>query len=170
MSRHSPDELKFRRFRREDAPAVRELHELALRRVGAFAESPEARTWDRDLDDIEQSYLANGGEFLVGRAVGQIVAMGGLRVHDASRGQVKRMRVHPDYQGRGYGRALLERLEKHARDIGLSELFLDTSPVQVAALSLYESSGYLEMRRLTEGGVDMIFLEKSLASDVLQRT
>jgi hypothetical protein len=69
-------------FALDDHAAIRALHEVALRRVSAFAESPEARAWDRDLDDIEGRYLATVGEFLVGETGDIVVAMGGLIVID----------------------------------------------------------------------------------------
>lgn len=84
-----------------------ELHELALRNVGAFAESAAARTWDRDLDDIPGVYIASGGAFLVGVADNRIVAMGALRVGRDGRGQIRRLRVPPEHQRRGLGRELL---------------------------------------------------------------
>jgi ribosomal protein S18 acetylase RimI-like enzyme len=155
-------DVQFRRFRGSDAPAVRELHEVALRHAGAFAESAAARTWDRDLHDIHALYLQSGGEFLVGVSGGRIVAMGGLRVGRDARGQIRRLRVHPDHQGHGIGRALLARLEARAFAMGLTTLVLDTSPAQVAARRLFASAGYVETHRSRRGGLEMIFMEKTL--------
>ena len=47
---------------------------------------------------------------MVGLYEDQVVAMGALTVSD-NKAEIKRMRVHPDYQRRGYGQAILEQLQ-----------------------------------------------------------
>lgn len=154
--------IDFRRFRPEDARAVRDLHVLALRNAGAFVETDDTGDWDRDLDDIETVYLSTGGEFLVGAINGVIVAMGGLRLNDDGSATLKRMRVHPRCQRRGYGRELLRRLEEAAQQKRRTRIVLDTLPVQGAALALYVSSGYVETHRAQRDGVELLFMEKRL--------
>src|SRR3712207_5066471 len=102
--------LTIRRYRDEDHDQVWHLHRLALLASGAYAESG---LWDDDLHNIQQTYIDDGGEFLVAVLEGQIVAMGALMVQD-NRAEVKRMRVHPDHQRQGFGQAILQRLEQHA--------------------------------------------------------
>src|SRR4051794_8102088 len=89
--------LTIRRYLPADHAAVVELHVLALQQVGAYA---GRGPWDAGLDDIARVYLNNGGEFLVGEVPGRLVAMGALRRTAADKAEVKRMRVHPDSQGR----------------------------------------------------------------------
>jgi len=36
---------------------------------------------------------------------------GRFEAHKSERAEIKRMRVHPDYQGRGYGQLILDELE-----------------------------------------------------------
>jgi GNAT superfamily N-acetyltransferase len=57
--------------------------------------------------------------------------------------ELKRMRVHPDWQRQGRGRSMLHALEQRALDLGFRRLSLDTTERQVAARSLYTSSGYV---------------------------
>jgi ribosomal protein S18 acetylase RimI-like enzyme len=156
-------ELRIRAYRRGDTAAIRNLHEVALRHAGAFVEGPVGKRWDTDLDDIPASYLTGGGQFLVGEVKGRVVAMGALLVLDERRGQIKRMRVNPDQQRRGYGRAILAHLEEFAVARGLQTLVLDTAPVQHAARALYASAGYLEVARAPRNGFDLIFMEKTLS-------
>jgi GNAT superfamily N-acetyltransferase len=40
--------------------------------------------------------------------------MGAFRRTDPERAEIKRMRVHPDYQGRGFGQIILSELEARA--------------------------------------------------------
>ena len=154
--------IEFRRFQSEDAPAVRDLHVLALRSTGAFVETNDIRDWDSDLDDIEAVYLRTGGEFMVGVIDGVIVAMGGLRLNDDRSATLKRMRVHPHFQRRGYGRELLRRLEEAARQRCVTRVVLDTLPVQGAALALYSANGYVETHRAQRDGIELLFMQKWL--------
>ena len=158
-----PGAVRFRRVQPDDVTSVRELHELALRHAGGFIESPVAQMWDSDLDHIAEVYFERGGEFLVGVVGTRIVAMGALRVEEGGRAEVKRMRVHPEYQGRGIGRQLLQLLEARARECGVAFLTLDTTTAQVAARSLYVSAGYEETHRAHRAGLEFIFMKKFLA-------
>jgi GNAT superfamily N-acetyltransferase len=152
----------IRRFRSSDKVQVRALHELALRGVGALIEGPDGEALDRDLDDVEASYIEVSGEFLVDDVHGRIVAMGGLRPEGTARAELKRMRVHPDWQRQGRGRSMLDALEQRARDLGFRRLSLDTTEQQVAALSLYASSGYVQTGRGELYGQAVILMEKAL--------
>lgn len=154
--------IEFRRFRPQDSYAVRDLHVVALRSTGAFVETNNTREWDGDLDDIEAVYLRTGGEFLVGVIDGVIVAMGAVRLSEDGSATLKRMRVHPSHQGRGFGRELLRRLEAAAREKRVTRITLDTLPVQGRAIALYESSGYMETHRAVRDGIELVFLEKRL--------
>lgn len=157
-----PTELHFRRFRPDDAPAVRALHELALRRAGTFIESEDAQLHDRDLDDVDGVYRKSGGTFLLGLVGDRIIAMGGVRLSEGGSATIRRMRVLPELQGRGVGRELLRRLEEHARAAGARTLLLDTLPREGAALQLYRSSGYVETHRAMHLGLETIFMRKDL--------
>lgn len=151
--------LELRRFDDADAEAVRELHDLALADAGAHLGSGP---WDEDLESIRRSYLQDGGEFLLGWLDGRLVAMGALRHVTAVAAEIKRMRVHPRFQRRGFGRTLLARLEDRARELGYSKLRLDTTVVQTAAQALYAREGYSQVGRGQLAGVEVIYYEKRL--------
>ena len=151
--------LQIRRYEPEDNGAIRRLHEFALRKAGAYIE--EEGWYDEDLDDIESFYLENGGEFLVGTIEDEVVAMGALRKTGPGRAEVKRMRVAPDFQGRGFGKEMLAALERRAAELGYTTLHLDTAVQQRVARNLYETNGYREVRRGEMGGFLCIFYEKS---------
>jgi ribosomal protein S18 acetylase RimI-like enzyme len=153
--------LALRPYEAGDHGAVIALHRAALEPTGAYLGSGP---WDADLDDIEGAYARGGGLFLVGERQGRIVAMGGVRLvpPDGQRGLVTRMRVAPDLQGRGYGRALLAALEAHARARGVAALALDTTTRQDRAMRLYRAAGYRESGRRRLRGLEVVLFEKSL--------
>ncbi len=125
--------MQIRRYQEADHADVWTLHVLGLQHVGAYAGNGP---WDDDLHHIEQVYLNNRGEFLVGVLDDRIIAMGALRKTKGERAEIKRMRAHPDFQGRGFGQLILNALEARAFELGYTTLHLDTSTVQVAAQNL----------------------------------
>jgi len=149
----------LRRYTPADREAVEYLHVHAIQQSGAYlGRGP----WDDDVYAIEETYLTNYGEFLIGEWDGVFVAMGALRHTSPERAEIKRMRVHPDYQGRGIGQIILCELEAHARTLGYKTLHLDTSVVQVAAQKLYKKNGYREVGRDVYSGLEVILYEKTL--------
>ena len=152
-------ELRIRGYQDGDHDAVWNLHNLALNEVGAHAGNGP---WDDDLHAIRRVYLDSQGEFLVGLADDEIVAMGALRRTDTGRAQITRMRVHPRSQRRGFGHLILERLEDRARELGYDTLHLDTTVEQDAAQAFYRAHGYRETGRTRLGPFRVILFEKRL--------
>lgn len=89
--------------------------------------------------------LARGGRVLVGYAAAKPLACGAVRPLDSETAEIKRMFVERRWRGRGIGRLLLAALEDEAAELGCSRVRLDTGSRQEAALSLYRSSGYVEI-------------------------
>jgi len=136
----------LRRYISSDQERVEQLHVSAMQQTGAYL---GRGSWDDDVYAIEEAYLRNGGEFLIGECDGLFVAMGALKRTSPQRGEIKRMRVSPAYQGRGYGQRMLEELEARARTLGYQVLHLDTSLLQIPAQKLYEKNGFSEVGRDT---------------------
>ena len=78
----------------------------------------------------------------VARENGEAVAMGALRRHPGSIGEVKRMYTMPDHQGRGIGGRILAEIEALARREGLTSLVLETGSNFDAALRVYQRDGF----------------------------
>ena len=151
--------FSLRRYAAGDLAAVEDLHVFAIQQAGAYlGRGP----WDDDVYAIEEVYLNNQGEFLLGEWDGMVVAMGGFRRTAPERAEIKRMRVHPDYQGRGFGQIILDELETRARALGYKTLHLDTSVVQVPAQKLYEKNGFREVGRDSYHQLEVILYEKQL--------
>lgn len=151
--------LRIRQYRDSDQTGVWELHNVALTAVGAHAGNGP---WDDDFQHIKEVYLDNGGEFLVGEYEGQIVAMGALKRTSDTVAEVKRVRVHPSFQRRGFGTLILQTLENRARELGYATLHLDTTVQQIAAKALYTKHGFKQTRREWFRGTQTIFMEKPL--------
>jgi ribosomal protein S18 acetylase RimI-like enzyme len=148
--------LEVRRFVAGDAGAVRTLDDAAMNAAGARGRG------DEHLESIAAAYLEDGGEFLVGVCDRRLVAMGALRHVTDAVGEINRMRVHPRFQRRGFGRLVLARLEHRAGALDFRQLRLDTPVVPTAAQRLYESAGYREVGRGQLAGAEVIYFEKAL--------
>jgi ribosomal protein S18 acetylase RimI-like enzyme len=152
----------FRRYKAEDHDRVVELHRLGLRQTGAdLGDGP----WDDDIrspDTIHATYLDGRGDFLVGVLGDDVVVMAALREHPSGRVEIKRMRVDPEYQRRGLGQAMLDRLEARASELGYNGICLDTTTLQEPAIALFEKNGYREVGRGKRGSFDLVIFEKDL--------
>ena len=155
--------LTIRPYEHSDHAQVMALHELAMREVGAWL---GPGPWDDDLNDIPGHYPARGGLFLVGVLDGQIVAMGAFRREGETCAEIKRMRVHPELQGRGFGQQMYAKLENEARRMGYTRFILETGLKQLAAQHVYRKHGFVETHRGTVGhGETCIWFAKDLTPE-----
>ena len=76
----------------------------------------------------------------------RLAACGALKQLTAAHGELKSMRAHQDFRGRGAGRAVLEHLLGEARARGYARVSLETGrPAHFApARRLYEAGGFAE--------------------------
>jgi len=152
--------LQIRRYQDSDYNTVWNLHISGLEQ---FDVDLGISSLEDDLRDIQNHYIKNGGEFLVGLHRGKIVCMGAFRRKSASLAEIKRMRVHQDYQKSGLGQIMLTTLEAEASRLGYTELCLDTTAQMLPARKLYEKNGYTETRRGQIAGLEIVYYYKKLA-------
>jgi GNAT superfamily N-acetyltransferase len=76
----------------------------------------------------------------------------GFSAADPRDGTIFALFVHPDYEGRGIGRALLPRACDELRAAGYSEATLTTDP-GTRAERFYRSDGWIEVRRQEDGQI-----------------
>ncbi|MBI2600112.1 GNAT family N-acetyltransferase [Candidatus Daviesbacteria bacterium] len=152
--------IKIRRYEPKDHEAVWELHKLGLAEVGV--KPYRHNRWNSDFDNIEDVYLKNG-DFIVVEIEGKIVAMGAFKRITEEVAELKRMRVHPNFQRKGFGQAIIQELEKRAKKLAYKKMILDTGEKMKKAQSFYKKNGYRETGRkvLTED-YHAIFYEKEL--------
>lgn len=94
------------------------------------------------------------GVFLLIGPEGAPVGCGGIRrLADSAHGvryEVKHLFLRPETRGRGWGRSLLDELERYARQWGAAELVLDTHHSLEAAGALYARNGFEPIERYNE--------------------
>lgn len=76
----------------------------------------------------------------------RLAGCGAIKQLDPHHGELKSMRAHPDYRGRGVGRAILNHLLAVARERGYSRVSLETgAPAEFApAQRLYLANGFVD--------------------------
>jgi len=148
-------DLQIRRYRPDDRTRVRSIQDSALRDANAYLgeDAPDAT-----FDAVEEEYLTNEGEFLVGTIDEEPVAIGAFRpptgiVADRLDGigegvaELKHMHVDPGYQRQGYGQQMLDELQQRAQNRGYEELALGTTDRQTSAQRFYEANEFREVYR-----------------------
>jgi GNAT superfamily N-acetyltransferase len=93
---------------------------------------------------------APGGAFVVIRGGHAVIGSGGLQRLDGHTAEIKRMWIHPDWRGLGLGGRLLVKLESTGRQLGYSQVVLDTNETLVEAIAMYSRAGYRPTERYND--------------------
>jgi ribosomal protein S18 acetylase RimI-like enzyme len=100
--------------------------------------------------DITRKMKVNPELFLVGVEGNKVIAtaMGGYEGH---RGWVNYLGVDPDYQKQGFGRQIMEALEKELLSRGCPKINLQVMKDNLKAAKFYERIGYKEDPAISMG-------------------
>ena len=66
----------------------------------------------------------------------------------ADEAQVLNIATHPDFRGRGLGKAIVSAILDHSRQAGSSFVSLEVRESNIAAIKLYEAFGFSEVGRI----------------------
>lgn len=78
---------------------------------------------------------------------------------DKRTAELKRMFILPEYQGRGFGRLLLEHAIAYAKEEKYRKICLDTRRQFSAALHLYKNSGFQETEKYNDNEKAELYFE-----------
>jgi ribosomal protein S18 acetylase RimI-like enzyme len=136
--------MRFRNFAIEDCELVRDLWQ----RAGL------SLSYGDDRAGLAQRLARDPDLFFLGEVDGRVVACV-MGCFDGRRGWVNHLAVDPDCQGRGFGQAMMDELERRFRGVGCRKVNLLIERSNAAVAAFYAKSGY--------GVDDLIFMEKVLA-------
>jgi GNAT superfamily N-acetyltransferase len=131
--------VDVRPARRQDGPALQRIEVVAGERFRDLGMDDVAGHDPPSIDTLAtyaaagRSWVATGGGAVVGYVIADVV--------DGC-AHVEQVSVHPDHQGRGVGRALLDRVGAWARAEGLPALTLTTFTDVPWNRPLYEHLGF----------------------------
>ncbi len=96
----------------------------------------------------------------------QLVGCGAVKIlaDDGEYGELKRVFVLESHRGKGYSKAIMERLEGHLKKKGIALARLETGIRQPEALGLYRRLGYVERKPFGAYAEDplSLFMEKQI--------
>jgi len=141
--------LHLREFRESDSIVeLTALLHLAYARLGAMGLNYTAVD---QTPEITAERIRGGNCFVVAdgaRLLGTIVAQPTYAQNDCEYftrpgvAAVHQFAVHPEHQGSGIGRMLLQRAEQWAKEAGFTELAMDTAEQATHLVELYTRLGY----------------------------
>ncbi len=122
----------------EDTPSICKVHVQSIRELGAAHYSDkEVAAWaDGKVPANYVRAMEAGERFFVAEESGELVGFGSIVLEEA---EIKAIYVHPSHIKKGIGSRLLHRLERIAKEAGLSILRLNSS---LNAVAFYERLGY----------------------------
>ena len=130
--------------------AIREL--VALHLSGMHASSPACKVHALPVEQL----LQPGVTFCSAWVGDELAGMGAIRQLDARHGELKSMRVAPQWLGKGVGEAVLLHLLSVARGRGYARVSLETGqgPAFEPALGLYRKHGFVNCSAFADYVVD----------------
>ncbi len=90
-------------------------------------------------------YEKPNGVFIVAYHKAIPVGIAGLRRFDATACEMKRMYVRPEHRGLKIGEALCIEVIKLAKELGFTQILLDTNREMIAAIDLYKKFSFKEI-------------------------
>ena len=119
-----------------------------------------------DISDIHEAYMRNGcfwclyeSTLLIGTVAVRNISMENTNEKIA---ELKRMFVLKKYQGKGYGRLLLETVITYSRENGFDKILLDTRIELHTAIKLYRKYGFVEIPAYNDNVKAELFFEMKL--------
>lgn len=111
-------------------------------------------TLNPDLNNINESYLAQGSLFLVAELDGDLVGTGALIAESEDSGRIVRVSVASSHRRMGIGRLLTKHLIQAAHHFHFSRIIVETNDDWHGAITLYQQCGFIEYDRY-DGEVHM---------------
>ena len=140
-----------------DAAAL--IHEMQTTVQSLY---PPASTHGLSIDQLIQQKVV----FFLLRVDDVAVGCGGVKFFGQEYAELKRIFIRPGFRGNGYAHALLQYLEEYIKNQGIMISRLETGILQIEAIHLYESTGYIAIPPFGEYRPDPnnLFYEKHLFS------
>lgn len=98
---------------------------------------------DRDLADIQKSYIERGGMFKVIVSEARIVGSFGLFPEGQKVFELRKMYLLPEFQGQGLGHRMMREALAIAREKGAQAIVLESNAKLTRAARLYQTYGFV---------------------------
>jgi putative acetyltransferase len=130
-------------LRKAESGEEDKIFELVKTVLSDYGLKTDPKGTDQDLSDIDRYYFNQDGWFSVIDQEGRIIGSYGIyRIND-SVCELRKMYLLNEYQGQGLGKRMMEDALKKARELGYSEMILESNSVLTKALGLYRKYGFM---------------------------
>ncbi len=153
MQRQEDISVSIRLFEPSDQHAVQKLYREGLLGTTKIADNDTGF----DMDDVDTSYSKRPGSrfWVAANLAGEVVGCIGVQNHEASTGEIRRLRVRPDSQRRGIGSKLMEAALQFCHERQYLKVTLDTYMDHEPAMRLFEKFRFRHSRSRTVGGKEL---------------
>jgi len=138
-------EYQIRAATNQDIPSIKNVVFTSLIEFGL---NPDENVKDKDLNDIESSYLSDNGFFgvVVHTETNLIVGCFGLYHVNDSICELRKMYLLKESRGMGLGKLILDKAIVEAREKHYKKIILETISVLTTAIFLYKQYGFTEIK------------------------
>jgi putative acetyltransferase len=150
-------EFQIRIATNRDIPSIKNVVFLSLKEFGL---NPDVKGKDKDLNDIEKSYLADNGFFgvVVNTETKLVVGCFGLFPVSRQICELRKMYLVKELRGKGLGKFILDTAIQIAKDKHYKKIILETISALKTAIFLYKRYGFKEMKpKETNARVDQAY-------------
>ena len=137
----TPAEITFRKMIPADIDAVNALDEEC------FGDD----AWSRGF--LISEFRNPRAQYLVGEINGEIIACAGLELF-SDEAELTTFAVAPNFQGRGFGKRLLEETICLAKKFGATSMIFEVRCSNIPALHIYQKFGFRKIGRIRNYYVD----------------
>jgi putative acetyltransferase len=132
--------LNLRKANKEDESKIMDLVKSVLSDYGLKTNPHET---DKDLFDLEDYYFSKNGWFAVLEMESGIIGSYGIFKIDEKTCELRKMYLLNNYQGQGLGKLMMVDAFKKARELGYSEIVLETNKLLDKAIAMYGKYGFV---------------------------
>ncbi|MBF2007696.1 MAG: GNAT family N-acetyltransferase [Chlorogloeopsis fritschii C42_A2020_084] len=158
MTDHYYRDFLIRNWQERDRIPAAEVIRSVLSEYGLGWEPNGA---DKDVLQVEEYYLATGGEFWVIEYQNQLVGTGAYYPIKRSEKavEIRKMYLLSSVRGFGLGKYLLQQLEEAIASRGFLSIWIETASVLAEAVKLYESNGYMPATGVETTRCDRVYVK-----------
>ncbi len=150
-------------FKDEIKSLFTEYTEYLVENDSKFKEYLEIQKYDDEVEHLENKYGLPWGRLYVAYYENQVAGCIALRKLNDKECEMKRLYVIPEFRNKGIAKTLVEKIVSDAKEIGYSNMLLDTLPFLQTAIKMYKKMGFYEIECYNNSPMeDSIYLKLDL--------
>ena len=131
--------IQIRKMQKKHWKSFIELEKNLLAQIG-FADAPQINDWQTAQKKYEKFWVALAG--------GRVIGGGGFCAKNSKVAEIKRLRVHPDWQNQKVGQKILQKILREIDKRGFAKTVLDFSQkLSEKNIPFYQKFGFCETAR-----------------------